>query len=120
MNLFFVDDPKGTKLFNSLFTIFQAANKVSEKIKVGLKKRGDKASHDTYRRFFDDGKSAYRSFFTLVAASAVTNIDISVSYTNEPERYKLISNFLKEVVRLIENDPVSFDKYYRYTIQAMS
>jgi hypothetical protein len=120
MNLFFVDDPEGTKLFNSLFTIFQAANKVSEKIKVGLKKRGDKASHDTYRRFFDDGKSAYRSFFTLVAASAVTNIDISVSYTNEPERYKLISNFLKEVVRLIENDPVSFDKYYRYTIQAMS
>lgn len=120
MSMFFVDDPDGTKLFNYLFTIFQTTNKVTEKIKSSLKKRGDKPSHDTYRRFFEDGKSAYRSFFTLVSASALTNIDISVSYKNENERYELINRFLKEVVKVIENQPALFDRYYRYTIQAMS
>lgn len=120
MGLFYKDDPDGTKLFNSLFTIFKAASTVSEKIAHSLRQRTDTASQDTYRRFFKEDKFSYRAFFTLLTACAVSNIDISSRPNNEQERYTLINNFLHQVVSIITNTPKEFDKYYRFTVQAMS
>ena len=76
-----------------------------------LSKRGsnNEIIHDTYRRFFQEGKFAYRAFFTLLAASAACNIDISITKLNEQERYDLMVKFLRETIKLIENEPAKFD-----------
>lgn len=120
MDLFFREDPEGTKLFNWLFTIFHATSIVANRIKKNLKKRRDTASHDTYHRFFTEGKFSYRAFFTLLAASSVSGIDISEQQNSDEARHEYVRRFLQETVKIIENDTKKFDKFYRYTIQAMS
>jgi hypothetical protein len=112
---FFSNSDKSEKLFDDLFTIFTISNDISSQIRERLAEKGD-----TFRRFFKEDKTAYRAFFTLLAASSATEIDISKKIRDRMERYNLISEFLKKTVVLIENDPKRFDMFYRETVKTVS
>lgn len=113
---FFSNSEKSEKLFDDLFTIFRASNNISSQIRERL--AGEKG--DTFRRFFKEDKTAYRAFFTLLAASSATEIDISKKIRDRMERYELIIEFLRKTVALIENHPKRFDQFYRETVKTVS
>lgn len=120
ISLFFKDDHEGTNLFNQLFSIFRASRKITDQITSQLKKRNNEITHDTYRRFFQEGKYAYRAFFTLLTACAASGVDISVTTTSDQQRYELMHKFLYQAINLIENETKKFNQYYRFTVQAVA
>jgi hypothetical protein len=71
-----------------------------------------------YQRFFKDNKAAYRAFFTLLAASSVSDIDISQRISDVTSRYELISTFLEKTLDVIHNRFPEFARHYRYAMQA--
>lgn len=113
--MFYRDEYLAHELFNRLFNIFRASRNIASKLTDRVEKRTD-----IYRRFFQDNKAAYKAFFTLLASSAASGVDISRSISNPDEKFKLISEFLEKTVRIIDNNPARFRRFYKITIQTVS
>jgi hypothetical protein len=73
-----------------------------------------------YQRFFKDNKAAYRAFFTLLAACAISKMDLSERFSDSEVRFNTINDFLARTISVIENEPRKFELYYRFAMQACS
>jgi len=118
MEMFYKEDPSGQNLLDQIFTIYLAADKIASVIRNRINLRSN-PSH-TYQRFFQPDKSAYRAYFTLLAACAASNTDISVDTNSIQEKYELISDFLLKSMAVIENDASIFNQYYKLSVQTVS
>jgi len=113
---FYANDPDGTQLLNKLFEIQKAASQSMQDLQGRMQEKNITIS--AYQRFFKDNKAAYRAFFTLLAASSVSDIDISQRISDVTSRYELISTFLEKTLDVIHNRFPEFARHYRYAMQA--
>lgn len=116
--MFYENDPEGTKLLSKLFQIQQSANKSMQYLQERMRDMNITVS--AYQRFFNDNKSAYRAFFTILASCSLSEIDLSKRISNPQKRFELVSEFIEKTLFVIQNDPTKFERYYRFALQATS
>jgi len=115
---FYENDPEGTRLLSKLFQIQQSANKSMQNLQERLRDMNITVS--AYQRFFNDNKSAYRAFFTILASCSLAGIDLSKRISDPQKRFELVSEFIEKTLIVIQNDPAKFERYYRFALQATS
>jgi len=115
--MFYKNDSEGNELLAKLFQIQQKANQSMSRLKSRMEEKS--ITIPSYQRFFKEDKSAYRAFFTLLAASALAEIDIS-KRVSEEEKIENTKLFLEKTMSAIENDLEKFERYYRFAMQAVS
>jgi hypothetical protein len=115
---FYETDPEGAKLLGKLFQIQQAANSCMQYLQQTMQEKS--ITITAYQRFFKDNKAAYRAFFTILASSSLTGLDLSNPILDIENRYKLVSDFLDNTLSVIANNPEKFNRYYRFAIMATS
>jgi hypothetical protein len=115
---FYENDPEGTKLLGKLFQIQQSASSSMQNLQEKMREKS--ITITAYQRFFKDNKSAYRAFFTLLAACSLTGINLSRRHTDIESRFETVSQFIEKTLDVINNSPERFEQYYRFAINATS
>jgi hypothetical protein len=115
---FYENDPEGKKLLGKLFQIQQAASNSMKNLQERMKEKS--ITITAYQRFFKDNKSAYRAFFTILAACSLTEINLSKRSSDTETRYKTVSSFVEKTLNVINSSPDKFEQYYRFAITATS
>jgi hypothetical protein len=115
---FYENDPEGTKVLGKLFQIQQSASSSMQNLQEKMREK--EITITAYQRFFKDNKSAYRAFFTILAACSLTGINLSKRYTDIESRYETVSQFIEKTLDVINNSPERFEQYYRFAINATS
>lgn len=115
---FYENDPEGNKLLGKLFQIQQSASSSMQNLQEKMKEKSIVIT--AYQRFFKDNKSAYRAFFTMLAACSLTEINLSKRYPDIESRYKTVSDFIDKTLKIINETPERFEQYYRFAINITS
>jgi hypothetical protein len=115
---FYDPDPGGNDLLAKLFPIQQASSQAIQAVQERIQEKG--IPINAYQRFFKEDKAAYRAFFTLLAASSVSGIDLSQRTADLQSRYEMVNRFLDGTLEVIQNTPEEFARYYRFAMHAVS
>jgi hypothetical protein len=111
---FYEDDQEGNKILGKLFQIQQSASSSMQNLQEKMKEKS--ITIPAYQRFFKDNKSAYRAFFTMLAACSLTEINLSKRYSDIETRYSMVSSFIDKTLSVINSSPEKFEQYYRFAI----
>ena len=94
--------------FNTLFKLYKVGQEGREVAESTYK---DESYKNIFQRFWRENKPNYRSLLTILAACGCTNTNIYDKAVN-------FSNFLHDLVVIIDNDKDKFVRYYQYAFEA--
>lgn len=108
-------DPHGEKTFNDLFKIQKLAQQAAKKAQEVF--RG-KEYAQIFQRFWEPSKARYRSYLTILAMCGCVRENIYLK--GQKGNFIEVSNFLDNVVSIVDNHPEIFIRYYRHGFKAVS
>lgn len=109
------EDPRGEKLFSTLFSIQALIQKAAEEVQTIFQ---GKEYSDLFKRFWEEAKPNYRAFLAILAMCGCVRNNI---YQDSGKlTFESISIFLEKVTEIVERSPNVYIRYFRHSFKTVA